>query len=100
MTIMLGMNDAKYVPFDEATFKTYAEGMKGIVDKVKAAFPGIRLTLIQPSPYDDVTRPPKFEGGYNAVLVRYGEYLKELAGRAHVDLADLNTSVVAATKKA
>lgn len=100
MTIMLGMNDASYRLFDESIFKTYADGMKRIVEQVKGAFPNIRLTLIRPSPYDDVTRPPGFEGGYNAVLVRYGDYLKELAAKSHVDLADLNTSVVAATKKA
>ncbi len=100
MTIMLGMNDASYRVFDEGIFKTYATGMEKIVTKVKETFPKIRITLIQPSPFDDVTRPPTFEKGYNAVLIRYGEYLKELAAKAHVDIADLNTSVVEATKKA
>lgn len=100
MTIMLGMNDARYQPFNEGIFQTYARGMERIVNQVKSALPDLRITLIQPSPYDDVTREPKFEGGYNAVLVRYGEFLKELAEKAHVDLADLNTSVVAATRKA
>jgi hypothetical protein len=28
------------------------------------------ITAIVPSPYDDVTRAPGFEGGYNAVLLR------------------------------
>ncbi len=37
--------------------------------------------MMQPSPYDDITRPPRFEGGYNSVLVRYGEFLRELAKR-------------------
>jgi hypothetical protein len=45
---------------------------------VKEALPGIRITVIEPSPYDDVTRAPNFEGGYNKVLVRYGEFVKEL----------------------
>jgi len=60
----------------------------------------VRVTLIQPSPYDDVTRPAGFEGGYNAVLVRYGQYLKELAQKQKCDVADLNTSVVAVLEKA
>ena len=47
-------------------------------------------TLIRPSPFDDVTREPKFEGGYNAVLVRYGDFVKELAAEEKVDVADLN----------
>ena len=100
MTIMLGMNDGSYRAFDEKIFQTYAKGMERIVEKVKAELPEIKITLIRPSPFDDVTRPPVFEKGYNAVLVRYGDYLKELAEKEHAKLADLNTSVVDATKKA
>jgi hypothetical protein len=43
---------------------------------MKEQFPGIRITAIIPSPYDDVTRAPMFEGGYNQVLIRYGEFLE------------------------
>jgi hypothetical protein len=56
--------------------------------------------LIRPSPFDDVTQPPKFAGGYNQVLVRYGEFVKELAGRNGASIADLNEGVVAALQKA
>jgi lysophospholipase L1-like esterase len=100
VTIMLGMNDASYRTFDEKIFQTYATGYRHIVDELKAERPGVRITIIQPSPFDDVTRNPTFEGGYNAVLLKYGEFLKELAAEKHADLADLNTSVVEATKKA
>lgn len=100
MTIMLGMNDGSYRPFDQGIFDTYANGYQHIVQSVKETLPGIRMTLIQPSPYDDVTRAPGFADGYNAVLVRYGQYLKELAQREKLDVADLNTSVVAALVKA
>jgi len=100
MTIMLGMNDGRYRAFDPAIFETYSNGMRSIVQKVKSTLPGIRITVIQPSPYDDVTRPPTFEGGYNAVLVRYGQFLKQLAGQESLLAADLNTPVVAALEKA
>src|SRR5438046_5572564 len=66
MTIMLGMNDASYRAFDPSIFDTYSRGYEHILQRVKGAQPGIRLTLIQPSPFDDVTRAPNFEGGYNA----------------------------------
>src|SRR5438067_12898213 len=72
MTIMLGMNDASYRAYDAQIFNTYAEGYRHILSAVKSALPGIRVTVTQPSPFDDATRPPQFEGGYNAVLVRYG----------------------------
>src|SRR3989454_5608298 len=66
----------------------------------KEALPGIRITVIQPSPFDDVTQPPRFEGGYNAVLVRYSQFVKELAEREKLSVADLNSPVVAALEKA
>ncbi len=100
MTIMLGMNDGSYQTFDQGIFDTYANGYKHIIQSVKRTLPGVRITVIQPSPFDDVTRPPQFPGGYNAVLVRYGQFLAELAKNEGLNIADLNTPVVAALGKA
>jgi lysophospholipase L1-like esterase len=100
MTIMLGMNDGSYRAFDEGIFDQYRTGFEHIIKTVTAAKPDLRITLIQPSPFDDVTQPPRFEGGYNRVLVRYGDYLKDLAQRERCTLADLNGPVVAALEKA
>ena len=100
VTIMLGMNDGGYRAFDPEIFERFASGYQHIVTTLKQALPGLRLTLIQPSPFDDVTRWPTFEGGYNAVLVRYGQFVKELAAKESLSVADLNTGVVAALRKA
>lgn len=100
MTIMLGMNDGSYRAFDQGLFDQYAKGYQHVIEAVKETTPKIRLTLIQPSPFDDVTQPPRFEGGYNSVLVRYSQFVKELAEREHAGVADLNTPVVAALEKA
>jgi lysophospholipase L1-like esterase len=100
MTIMLGMNDGRYRAYDQPIFDEFASGYKHIVESVKRSIPGIRITVIVPSPYDDVTRTPTFEGGYNRVLLRYGDFLKELATQQKLTVADLNTSVVAALQKA
>jgi len=100
MTIMLGMNDGRYRAFDQEIFDTYTNGMKSIVKNVKAAVPSIRITLIEPSPYDDVTRTPLFADGYNAVLVRYGKFLRDLARAESLSTADLNASVVEELAKA
>jgi len=94
VTIMLGMNDGRYRAFDAGIFKAYSAGYEHIVKALKVASPNVRITAIQPSPFDDVTRPPQFEGGYNAVLIRYGNFVQELATREHLVCADLNTSVV------
>ena len=100
VTIMLGMNDGGYKAYDQATYDKFATGFKYIVDTLKKQDPGVRITAIQPSPYDDVTRAPLFEGGYNAVLLRFSDFLKQLAADQKLGLADLNTSVVAALRKA
>ena len=100
VTVMLGMNDGGVRPYETKAFETYAKGLEHLVESVKENVPDVRMTLIRPSPYDDVTREPKFEGGYNAVLVRYGDFVKKLANKYKLDVADLNRPVVEATKKA
>jgi lysophospholipase L1-like esterase len=100
VTVMLGMNDGRYRAFDQAIFDEFTTGYKHIVDSFKRQIPAARITLMQPSPYDDVTRAPMFEGGYNQVLVRYGDFLKQLAAEQKLGLADINTPVVAALAKA
>ena len=100
VTIMLGMNDGGYRALDPALFERYSTGYAGIVQAIQTAFPAARITAIQPSPYDDVTRPPGFEGGYNAVLLRYSRFLQELAAKDHLALSDFNTPVVEMLQKA
>jgi lysophospholipase L1-like esterase len=100
MTIMLGMNDASYRGWDDTIFKTYTTGYQHIIDTMRHALPRIRITVIQPSPYDDVTRPPNIDDGYNAVLIRYGQFVKELGEREHLTVADLNAPVVSMLEKA
>ncbi len=100
ITIMLGMNDGSYRAFDQGIFDTYAGGYQHIMDALKHELPGIRILAIQPSPFDDVTRAPAFAGGYNAVLLRYGQFVTELAGREGMSVADLNGPIVAALEKA
>jgi lysophospholipase L1-like esterase len=100
VTLMLGMNDAGYRLFDPDLFNSYRVGYEHIVKTLKTSLPNVRLTAIQPSPYDDITRPAMFEGGYNNVLISYGKFVRELATREGLLCADLNTSVVVALRTA
>jgi lysophospholipase L1-like esterase len=101
VTIMLGMNDGGYKPFDESVFDTYKSGYEKIVAMIREGAPDARLTLIEPSPYDDVTRAPMFSAGYNLVLVRYGAYLRELSCRTGNSIpADLNAGVTGMLRRA
>lgn len=100
VTIMLGMNDGGYRPFEQGRFDTFAKGYAHIVDRLQREAPGVRLTLIQPSPYDDVTRAPGFPGGYNGTLLRYADYVKDLATKTGSSVADLNSPVVSMLQNA
>jgi lysophospholipase L1-like esterase len=100
VTIMLGMNDARYRTFDEDLFKAYAGGYQKLVSMIRAVAPGARITAIRPSPYDEVTRAATVPGGYNPVLVKYGDFLAELAANERLTLADLNAPVVKMLQKA
>jgi lysophospholipase L1-like esterase len=100
VTIMLGMNDAEYRPFDQQVFATYTNGYEHIIQSLQKNLPGVRIILIQPTPYDDVTEAPKFSGGYNAVLLRYSAFVRQLADEHHLMCVDFMTPLLDVMKKA
>jgi len=100
ITICLGMNDGAYRDFDQGIFDTYVKGYRHILDTLKADLPKARITLLTASAYDDVTREPKFPGGYNATLKKYGEAVAALAKEYKLTLADTNAPLVEALDKA
>lgn len=94
VTIMLGMNDGRYRPFDQYIYDWYTTGYKEMIRQLKELAPGVRITAIRPSPYDEVTRAPMPGGGYNPVLIKFGDFLQELAAKEGMTVADLNAPVV------
>jgi lysophospholipase L1-like esterase len=94
VTINLGMNDGEYHPFDPVAFEKFTSGYAHIVDRLKQKLQAVRITAIQPSPYDDVTRPPLFDGGYNLTLQVYGQFIREFAARQKLATADMNAPVL------
>jgi lysophospholipase L1-like esterase len=100
VTVMLGMNDGNYRKFDPVLFDSYSKGYQHLLDSLHAGLADLRITLLQPSPFDDVSWPPQFEGGYNSVLMRYGQYVRELADQRHFDVVDMNAPLVATLQKA
>jgi lysophospholipase L1-like esterase len=91
ITVMLGMNDFYYRPNRPGIFSTYTEGHERLVDAMQKNNPQVHLTLIQPSPYDDVTRDPTIAGGLNAVLLKYNAFVAQLARDRGAQLADFNS---------
>lgn len=100
VTIMLGMNDGRYRAFDQEIYDVYTSGYASMVAMLKQALPGVRIVAIRPSPFDEVTRPPRSTGAYNPVLIRFGDYLQDLAAKEGLGIADLNTDLVKVLEKA
>ncbi len=98
VTIMLGMNDAEYRPFNQSIFNVYRKGYVYLVRQLKKHLPGVKIVLIEPSPFDDVSQKPGFPGGYNAVLLKYAAFVKRLAARNHLMCVNFNKPLVDVTK--
>jgi lysophospholipase L1-like esterase len=107
VTILLGMNDGRYQPFDAAIFETYHQDMIQVVDLIKAC--GAVPVLMTPTMFDARAarlgtrkhQPGKLEF-YNSVLAYYGTWLREVAvsnGYGFVDMyGPLNNLTLAERK--
>lgn len=101
ITIMLGMNDAEYRPFDQPVFDTYVNGYRYIIKQLQQHLPGVKIVLIEPSPWDDVTQTPSYPnnpssqpGGYNSTLLHYCKFVRQLGAEHHLMVVDFNTPMV------
>ncbi len=100
VTVMLGMNDGGYQVTTDEIEQTYVKGYQHLLDSIRDHVPGVRMTLLGPSPYDDVTRPVVFPGGYNAVMQHFAEVNQSLADKYAAAFVNLNPPVVEAITKA
>lgn len=86
VTVLLGMNDGQYQPFQQQIFETYQNDMREVIDRIKQA--GAVPILMTPTMFDARAarmRNPKDSAGkleiYNSVLAYYGQWLREVATR-------------------
>lgn len=91
----LGINDGRGQPYNVPLYDRYVANYEHIIRVLREAIPDLRFTLLQPSPYDEITRPPAFPGGgYNGVMVRYGEFVKDFGHCAGFSVANMNAPLV------
>lgn len=100
ISIMLGMNDGSYRSTTPDIDKTYLDGYEHILDSIHEHDPGARVTLLGPSPYDDVTGTSMFPGGYNSVMQHFAEVDKGLAQKHDATFINLNPSMVSTLDRA
>jgi lysophospholipase L1-like esterase len=95
ITVMLGMNDGSYRANADDTQSAYTKGYEHLLESMQEHAPGARITVLGPSPYDDVTRAAWFPSGYNGVMQHYAQIDGQLAEKYHGTFVDLNPPVVA-----
>jgi lysophospholipase L1-like esterase len=99
VTIMLGMNDGGYGPLTPEIENKYTQGYEHILNSIQQTIPGVRISLLGPSPYDEITRPEIFTGGYNSTLTHFAEIDSDLARKHGAAFIDLNAPFVASIKR-
>jgi lysophospholipase L1-like esterase len=92
VTIMLGMNDGYYMPFNQKYLDIYEDGYRKLLSSIQTTLPTARITLISPTPYDEVTHGTEFQQ-YNQVITRHAAFVKEFAATSHLDFSDFFASV-------
>lgn len=85
VTILLGMNDGTYIPYDEETFQTYRRDMLRVVQRIHDS--GATPILMTPTMFDARAarlnprrqRTAESVALYNSVLAYYGAWCREVA---------------------
>jgi lysophospholipase L1-like esterase len=83
VTVLLGMNDGRYQPYNEEIFQTYFKDMTTVIERIKAI--GAQPILMTPTMFDgQVARgrkrwPEETCALYNSVLAYYGSWLRDVA---------------------
>lgn len=99
VTILLGMNDGEYTHFKQSNYDAYRDGLTSLVNRLTTEMPGVRLTLLSPTFYDENAPGSRHFHGYNAVLLRFRDFVKTLGGRRNILAVDLNTPLAEATRQ-
>ena len=100
ITVMLGMNDGSYRATTDEIQSAYINGYEHLIQAIHEHAPGARVTIIGPSPLDDVTRPFWFPGGYNLVMQNFAELDRSMARKSNSLFVNFNPPVVALLQRA
>jgi lysophospholipase L1-like esterase len=92
LTVMLGMNDGGYVPPDPKIFADYQTGYEKLLTLLRATAPNARITLIENTPYDEITHGTEF-AGFMATTERNAAATPALGRREGLPIVDDYTPV-------
>ncbi|MGD0730726.1 MAG: SGNH/GDSL hydrolase family protein [Terracidiphilus sp.] len=80
ITVMLGMNDGGYVPESEKIDAVFQKGYRDLLDALHKAAPNAALTLITPTPYDEITHGTEFPG-YSGTITKNAEDVLQIGAQ-------------------
>lgn len=92
VTVMLGMNDGDYVPPDQKIFADYQSGYERLLAMLRAAAPEVRITLLENTPYDEITHGTEFTG-YMATTEQNAKATPTLGQREGLPVVDTYSPV-------
>jgi len=87
ITVMLGMNDGDYIPPDPKIFADYQAGYEKLLAMLYAAAPDARITLLENTPYDEITHGTEFTG-YMATSEQYAKATPAFGQRKGLPVVD------------
>ena len=105
ITVMLGMNDGGYVSMTPQIDSAFQKGYDDLLDTLTRENPKAALTLILPTPYDEITHGTEFPG-YSKTIDTIAEDVAELAeqrkahSQAPVFIVDFHLRLVGALSHA
>lgn len=99
ITVMLGMNDGDYVPPDPKIFEEYQSGYKALLGLLRNAAPGARITLLENTPYDEITHGTEFKD-FMATTEQNAHATPALAASEHLQVVDTYSPTVRLLQRA
>lgn len=99
ITVMLGMNDGDYMKPDQKVFADYQAGYEQLLSMLRAAAPKAKITLLENTPYDEVTHGTEF-AGYMETTTQNARATPALGEREHLPVVDTYSPMVDLLKRA
>ena len=105
ITVMLGMNDGGWGYGGPEIDPNFQKGFRALLDALHKAAPGAALTLICPTPYDEITHGTEFPG-YSRVIDAFADDVSQIgaqlqaSGDKSILVADFHRPLTAALERA
>jgi len=105
ITVMLGMNDGGYGFGGAEIEPNFEKGYRALLDALRKAAPNAVITLITPTPYDEITHGTEFPG-YARIVGKLAEDVAQMgaamqaAGDKSILVADFHRPVTEALERA